>query len=199
MEEVKLIGAWPSPYVYRVIWALELKGIKYEYVQEDLANKKSTIILEYIDETWPLNHRLLPQDPHQRALVRFWAKFIDDKGMEFAAFYLAVGEEEKEKAAKSVREILRTIEEQALGEKKFLGGDEIGLADLAIGVIAKSIGVIEEIVGVKVLEENEFPRLRNWVKNFKQNPAIKNNLPDPDEMLAYYKKKKEMLVESITA
>ncbi|PON55533.1 S-crystallin [Trema orientale] len=119
--------------------------------------------------------------------------------MEFVALYHAVGEEEKEKAAQGVREILRIIEEQALGEKKFLGGDEIGLADLAIGFIAKSIGVIEEIVGVKVLEENEFPRLHNWVKNFKQNPAIKNNLPDPDEMLAYYKKKKEMLVESVTA
>lgn len=122
----------------------------------------------------------------------------DLQGMEILAFYLAVGEEEKEKAAKGVREVLRIIEEQALGEKKFVGGDEIGLADLAMGVIAQSFGVIEEIVGVKVLEEKEFPRVHNWIKNFKQNPAIKKNLPDPDEMFVYYKKKKEMFVESMT-
>lgn len=119
--------------------------------------------------------------------------------MKILAFYVAVGEEEKEKAAKGVREVLRIIEEQALGDKKFMGGDEIGLADIAIGILAKSFGVIEEIVGIKVLEEHEFPRINNWIKNFKQNPAIKNNLPDFEEMFVYYKNKKEMLVEPMAA
>jgi hypothetical protein len=44
-----------------------------------------------------------------------------------------------------------------------------------------------------VLNVDEFPGLCNWVKNFKENPAIKKNLPDPDQMFVYYKQKREML------
>jgi glutathione S-transferase len=39
---------------------------------------ESRVILEYIDDTWKQNP-ILPNDPYQRALSRFWSKFIDDK------------------------------------------------------------------------------------------------------------------------
>lgn len=103
VEEVKLLGMWASPYTRRIELALKQKGIEYEYMEQDVKNKsplllyynpvhkkvpvlvhngkpvaESLIILEYIDETWKDNP-LLPQDPTDRALARFWARFIDEK------------------------------------------------------------------------------------------------------------------------
>jgi glutathione S-transferase len=102
-EEVKLYGSVGSPFVIRVQISLKLKGIEYKYMEEKLGNlsetllkynpvyrmvpvfvhngkpiSESRVILEYINETWKQNP-ILPNDPYQRALSRFWSKFIDDK------------------------------------------------------------------------------------------------------------------------
>lgn len=95
-EEVKLFGLLGSHFSRRVEIALKIKGVKYEYIEEDLQNKnalllkynpvhkkvpvlqhngkpiaESLVLLEYIDETWEGNP-ILPQDPYERAQVRFF-------------------------------------------------------------------------------------------------------------------------------
>ncbi|XP_050236731.1 glutathione S-transferase U7-like, partial [Mercurialis annua] len=102
-HEVNLLGTWAGGYSQRIELALKLKGIQYEFIEEDLLNKsslllnsnpvhqkipvlihngkpiaESLIILEYIEETWE-NYPILPKDHHDRATARFWAKFVDEK------------------------------------------------------------------------------------------------------------------------
>lgn len=110
-SEVVLFGTWASSFSGRVKIALKLKGIQYEYVEEDLVNKsqmllsynpvqkqvpvlvhrgkpiaESRVILEYIDENWSKTPNLLPKDPYERAKIRFWAKYYDGKASKQAIF-----------------------------------------------------------------------------------------------------------------
>ncbi|KAL7101087.1 hypothetical protein ACP275_08G034900 [Erythranthe tilingii] len=192
MEESKVIvhGFWASAYVYRVIWALKLKGVKYDYIEEDFSNKsqslleynpvhkkvpvlvhggrpvvESSVILEYIEETWsddPLTS-LLPSDAYERSVARFLIDF-GQQSLTLFAFFLS-SDENKETTSKKARETLEIIQDQALGGKKFFGGNRLGLVDLSYGWLAHWLESIQELVGVK--------------------PVIKDNLPDSKALLEH--------------
>ncbi|KAJ0092741.1 hypothetical protein Patl1_25809 [Pistacia atlantica] len=84
-------------------------------------------------------------------------------------FMFRTSGEEQEKAKKDTLEMLKIVEEIGLRdfkEKKFFGGDKINLVDIAFCGFAHWLGVIEDVVGMKLLEAEKFPRLYAWIKKF---------------------------------
>ncbi|XP_039034057.1 probable glutathione S-transferase [Hibiscus syriacus] len=207
-EEVKLFKTWSSRFGLRVVWALKLKGIEYEAIDEDLSNKsalllqynpvykkvpvlvhngkpvsESLVILEYIDETWNQNP-ILPEDPFERAKERFWAKFNDEKLLPTIwAIFTKEGKDREEAMAASV-ENLKFVEEELKG-KKYFGGEKIGLADLVFGWLANLICVFEEVSGLKIVDER-YPLLLAWMQEFYELPVIKDTWPPHDKMIIRY-------------
>ncbi|ESW31479.1 hypothetical protein PHAVU_002G241400 [Phaseolus vulgaris] len=219
-EEVKVVSFWVSPFGIRVEWALKLKGIEYEYIEEDIFNKsnlllqlnpvhkkvpvllhahkpiaESFIILQYIDEIWK-HYPLLPQHPYQRALVHFWANFGDQKLLDPSWIAMCSSGDDQENALKVARESMEKIEEEIKG-KKFFGGDNIGYLDIALGWISYWLPVWEEVGSMQIMDPLKFPATNAWITNFLSHPVIKDNLPPRDKMLVYFHSRRKALSSSL--
>ncbi|EMS47316.1 putative glutathione S-transferase GSTU6 [Triticum urartu] len=190
-EEVKLLGTWASPFVLRAQLALSFKGVSFENVDEDLGSKsdlllrsnpvhkavpvlihngrpvcESLVIVQYVDEAFA-GPPLLPADPHERAVARFWAAFIMDEVhrcvitlwmMKFSQLvapwqkvFRAKTEAEK---AEGMEQTLAAVDVLEGGLKEcskggsFFGGDNVGAKTEA----EKAEGMEQTLAAVDVLE-----------------------------------------------
>ncbi|CAN8315266.1 unnamed protein product [Cochlearia groenlandica] len=207
-EKVKLLGMWASPFSRRIEMALILKGVPYEFSEQDITNKtplllqsnpvhqkipvllhkgkpisESLVILEYIDDTWT-NNPILPRDPYERAVARFWSKFVDEEI--YVAAMKMVGKigEERDAAVEATRDLLKLLEKELAG-KDFLSGDRFGFADIVATLVAFWLMRTEAIVGVKVVTAEMFPEIHRWVKNLLGLDVVKNCIPPEDEYRDY--------------
>ncbi|KAK2991835.1 hypothetical protein RJ640_025741 [Escallonia rubra] len=208
-EEVKLFRTWTSPFALRIVWALKLKGIEFDTIFEDFPNKsallleynpvhkkvpvlvhngnsicESLVIIEYIEEAWKENP-LLPEDPYEKAMARFWAKVSDDKVLPSVWHAYFKQGKEQEEATATAMENLKLLEEQLKG-KKFFGGETIGYLDLAVGWMANLVSILEEVVGLKVIDEEKNPLLSTWMQDFSDVPVIKENWPPREKLITKF-------------
>ncbi|CAA0834725.1 Glutathione S-transferase U17 [Striga hermonthica] len=206
--EVKLLGAWQSPYVLRARIALNVKSVPYEFQQENILETKSELLLksnpvhkkvpvlihagrpvseslvivEYIDEVWSGREPILPSDPYDRAVSRFWTTFIDDKWFpSFKSILLSSSEDVRNAAKEDVTRGL-TLLENVFAElskgRKFFGGDKIGYLDIAFGCFLSWIRVTQRVCKISLIDEFTTPGLFKWAEQFCADVAVKDVLPN---------------------
>ncbi|KAL5811930.1 hypothetical protein ACOSQ3_026880 [Xanthoceras sorbifolium] len=206
--EIVLLDCWVSPFCIRVKIALAEKGVEYETIaEEDLFGDKSdllltsnpihkkvpvllhngkplcesTIIVNYIDETWP-SPPLLPTSTYNRAQARFWADFIDKKVFDAGHNIWASKGVVPETAKKDFIEILKQLE-GALGEKDFFGGDSFGFLDIILIPLTSWFYTVEKFGGFEVKEV--CPKISAWMKRCMERETVAKVLPDPEKVYEF--------------
>ncbi|CAN6333066.1 unnamed protein product [Urochloa humidicola] len=221
---LKLLGSWASSYTHRVQLALRLKGLEFEYAEEDLGNKsdellrlnpvykkvpvlvhggralaESVIILQYLDDAWPETRPLIPSDPFDRALAGFWCHFADDKlGPAVGAVFASTGAEQ-EVAVRQVHENLALVEAElrdgAFKGRRFFGGDEVGLLDVVLGCGSYWLAVFEQVMpGVRLVDADAFPLFHAWLRDFEALDEVRDTIPPVDRLLEYARGVRHMLL-----
>ncbi|XP_047095953.1 probable glutathione S-transferase GSTU6 [Lolium rigidum] len=216
--DLKVLGVWTSPYVIRVRVALNLKSLPYEYVEENLGSKsalllasnpvhktvpvllhgerpvnESQVILQYIDEVYAGTGipSLLPADPYDRAVARFWAAYVDDKVGAAWQGMLFTCTTEEERAAAVARAVaaLETLEgafEECSKGKAFFGGDAIGFVDVVLGGYLGWFGAVDKMIGCRLIDPARTPLLARWEERFRAAEAAQGVVPDDaDKMLEF--------------
>ncbi|XP_047061277.1 probable glutathione S-transferase GSTU6 [Lolium rigidum] len=221
-DDLKLLGTWASPFAIRVKFALALKGLTYEYAEEDLASKsdlllssnpvhkkipvlihnglpvcESNVIVEYVDEVFA-GPSVLSADPYERAIARFWAAYVDDKLLASWATMLFRGktEEEKSEGKKALFAALENLE-GALAKcsdgKVFFGGASVGLVDLALGSQLSWLKATEVITGEGFFGGDKTPLLAAWMERFSELNVAKAALPDVDKVVEFAKMRQDRM------
>ncbi|KAL6641364.1 hypothetical protein ACP70R_019545 [Stipagrostis hirtigluma subsp. patula] len=218
-----LLGLWASPFVIRARVALNLKGIAYSNVEEDLSIKselllksnpvhkkvpvlihngkpicESRIIVEYVDEAFgAAGPSLLPADPYDRAVARFWAAYVDDKLFStWRPVYGGRTSEERVDAATQAAAVLETFErafEECSKGKPFFGGDAVGLVDVVLGSFLGWLRASEAMCGVKIVDAARTPLLAAWAERFCALDGVKEVIPDVQRLVEYNKMRRNYL------
>ncbi|KAI4384252.1 hypothetical protein MLD38_002430 [Melastoma candidum] len=215
-EDAKILGTWSSPFVMRTMIALNLKGVEYQMIEETASPKselllkvnpvykkipvlihanrpvcESLITVQYIDEAWSSGPTILPSDPYERAMARFWGAYIDDEW--FPAFHgvsKMKGEEARKASLERVLEGVQLLEGAYLNFSKgkpFFGGDRIGYLDIAFGCFLGWIRFKENKYGIKILGEDKVPGLAKWAERFCLETAVKDLMPDAEKLAGFSK------------
>ena len=178
-----LYDAARCPYCARVRIVLAEKNLEYEPIEIDLAERpawiyeknstgrvpvieedgwllpESAVIMEFLEERYP-EPPLLPPDPADRAFVRLLIFRDHELTDPYYAFRRG------ETGAREELDAMLGALDIVLGERRFLGGAEYGLADIAyIPWLLRT----RDMLGFDL---DGYPSLSAWLARLEERPAI---------------------------
>ena len=190
---LKLISHKLCPYVQRAVIALTEKGVAFERIDIDLANKpdwflaisplgktpvlqvgdkaifESAVILEYLEETE--RKPLHPADPLVRAEHRGWIEFGSAILNDIAGFYAAKDEAAfKAKTAQLEQRFARL--EARITASPWFDGENFSLVDAVFGPAFRYFDVFDDIADFGILANK--PKLARWRKSLATRPSVRS-------------------------
>lgn len=163
MSGLTLVSHALCPYVQRAAVVLAEKGVGFQRIDVDLADKpdwflrlsplgktpvlqvggeavfESAVICEYLDETQP--PRLHPEDALARARERAWMEFGSAVLSGIAVLYSAADEAAMDAAYAALRGRFERLE-AVLGKGPWFAGRRFGLVDAVFGPVFRYFDVI---------------------------------------------------------
>jgi glutathione S-transferase len=189
---LKLISHKLCPYVQRAVIALNEKGVAFERIDIDLANKpdwflaisplgktpvlqagdaaifESAVIMEYLEETQakPLH----PADALKRAEHRGWIEFGSTVLNDIAGFYVAKDEATFKAKTAQLEQKFARLEARAAASPWF-DGENFSLVDAVFGPVFRYFDVFDEIADFGILSGK--PKLARWRKALAARPSVR--------------------------
>ena len=192
-SRLKLISHKLCPYVQRAVIALTEKGVAFERIDVDLANKpdwflkisllgrtpvlqvgdtaifESAVILEYLEETEP--KPLHPADPLRRAEHRGWIEFGSAVLNDIAGLYSAPDEASFKTKTAQLEARFARLEARVVAAPWF-DGDKFSLVDAVFGPVFRYFDVFDEIGDFGILAGKL--RLARWRASLAARPSVKS-------------------------
>ena len=187
-----LISHKLCPYVQRVAISLTEKGVPFERIDVDLANKpawftalsplgktpvlrvgeraifESAVILEYLEETQP--NPLHPSDPLTRADHRAWIEFGSTILNDIWGFYTAADELAFAAKRKVLEDRFAWVEAR-LAAAPWFDGASFSLVDAAFGPVFRYFDVFDEIDDFGILANA--PKVARWRQSLATRPSVR--------------------------
>ena len=192
-DRLRLISHKLCPYVQRAVIALTEKGVPFERVDVDLANKpdwflaisplgrtpvlqvgdtaifESAVILEYLEETQP--RPLHPADPLRRAEHRGWIEFGSAVLSDIAGLYSAADEAAFKAKGTQLEARFARLEARVVAAPWF-DGEAFSLVDAVFGPVLRYFDVFDEIGDFGILADK--PKLLRWRRSLAARPSVKS-------------------------
>jgi glutathione S-transferase len=189
---LKLVSHKLCPYVQRAVIALTEKGVPFERIDIDLANKpdwflkisplgktpvllvgahaifESAVILEYLEETEvaPLH----PADALHRAEHRGWIEFGSAVLNDIAGLYSAVDEAAFAAKAGQLEARFARLEARVAGP--WFDGEKFSLVDAVFGPVFRYFDVFDDIGDFGILTGK--PKLALWRQNLAVRVSVRS-------------------------